>query len=66
MKSYTLGGQDLVSIAKGLGIALIGAALTYLTTVVTKMQFGQYTPVVYIFWSTVANTLRKVLDGVQS
>ena len=63
MKQFTFGKQDLISLAKGLGIALIGAALTYLTAWVTKTDFGTWTPIIVAFWSLAANIIRKSADG---
>lgn len=65
MNKFTFGKQDLISLAKGLGIALIGAALTYLTAYVSKTDFGQWTPVIVVFWSVIANVVRKSADGVK-
>ncbi len=53
---------DLVSLLKGLGVALVGAALTYLTAFVTGHDFGVYTPVVVMFWGFIANVVRKLID----
>lgn len=63
MKNFGLGTIDVQKIGKGLLIALIGAALTYLTPVVTHISFGIYTPVAYALWSTIANTVWKLVDG---
>jgi hypothetical protein len=54
---------DLVSMFKGLVIALIGAGLTYLTGWVTGHDFGSWTPLIVTVWSTVVNTLRKYFDA---
>lgn len=69
---YALTKADLISIGKGLLVAIGGAALTYLTAVVGKTNFTityggmmlNFTPVVYVLWSGVVNGARKVLDGV--
>ncbi len=63
MNNLTLGPTDLQKIGKGLLIALIGAALTYLTPIIAHLQVGVWTPVVYVGWSTVANIVWKLLDG---
>lgn len=60
---YGLNKADLEAIGKGLLIALVGAAVTYGSSVVTKVDFGVYTPLVVAFWSVVANAIRKVADG---
>ena len=54
---------DLISLGKGLIIALIGAALTYLTAWISKTSFGEWTPFVVAFWGFVANIIRKYIDA---
>lgn len=63
MNRFALGSTDWQKIFKGLLIAVIGAVLTYFTPIVTHWDFGVYTPVVYVVWSTLTNTAWKVLDG---
>ena len=64
MRSYTLGPIDLRKIIKGAAIAAAGAVLTYLTGVITHTNFGVvWTPVIYVVWSALVNTLTKILDG---
>lgn len=63
MKGFTLGNTDLKKIGKGALIAVIGALLTYFTTVVTNTNFGLWTPAVVAFWSIFTNTAWKVLDN---
>jgi len=65
MSKFLLGHQDLVSLAKGLGIALIGAGLTYLTAYVSKTNFGVYTPLIVTVFALIANIVRKSADGVR-
>jgi len=48
---------------KGLIIALLGAALTYLTTWISGYNWGVYTPVVVALWSVVVNLVRKAIDA---
>jgi hypothetical protein len=62
-KSYSLKREDLVKLGTGLGIALTGAALTYISQVITQVEFGAYTPVVVALWSVFANVIRKIIDG---
>lgn len=57
--SFSLSKEDAISLLKGLGIAVGGAALTYLTTYVTGANFGPYTPVVVALWSVIVNAARK-------
>jgi hypothetical protein len=58
---YSLNKEDGKRILLGAGIAVAGALLTYLTSVVTGMDFGQYTPMVVAIWAVLANTARKFL-----
>ena len=55
--------SDLLSLGKGLVIALIGAALTYFTGWITGHDFGAYTPLIVALWGTVANVIRKYIDA---
>ena len=45
----------------GLGIALAGATMTYLSDFILTIDFGVYTPIVMAFWSFVANLVRKFI-----
>lgn len=63
MKKYTLGQEDLLAIAKGAAIAVGGALLTYLATVVGQVDFGTWTPLVVAVAGILINAGRKVLDG---
>lgn len=56
---YQLTLDDLKKLGTGLGIALLGAALTYLTEQIPNIDFGQWTPLVVAFWSVIVNTARK-------
>lgn len=56
---YQLTLDDLKRLGTGLGIALLGAALTYLTEQIPNIDFGQWTPLVVAFWSVIVNTARK-------
>ena len=58
---YQLTIVDFKKLGTGLGIALLGAALTYLTEQIPNIDFGQWTPIVVAFWSVVVNTVRKWL-----
>ena len=59
------GKQDLISLGKGLLIALAGTAITYLYAYVTKQNFGVYTPIVMTLAPVLVNMIRKSLDGVK-
>lgn len=60
-KKFSLNKEDAVKILHGAGIALMGAGLTYISSVVSDTDFGVHTPLVVSFWSVVANTLRKYI-----
>ena len=55
--------DDLYALGKGLIIALIGSALTYLTTYITGHDFGMWTPMVVAMWSVIVNAIRKLIDS---
>lgn len=57
--SFNISKADLISVAKGLGIAVAGAAATYLSTFIAGHDFGAYTPIVVALWSVVINFTRK-------
>lgn len=63
--TFPYGKQDLLKIGRGLAIALIGAALTYMLQVVSHSNFGLYTPLVMTVASTLVNAGIKGLDGVK-
>lgn len=65
VKFLPFGEKDIISLVKGLAIAMIGAGLTYLTAWIAKLDFGTWTPLIVAFWSFVANLVRKYLDGVK-
>jgi hypothetical protein len=54
--------KDIKSLAIGLGITLLGAALTYLTEYITKADFGVYSPIVVSVWALIVNLVRKFLS----
>lgn len=58
---FQLNAEDLKKVASGLGVALLGAALTYLTEQIPNIDFGQWTPFVVAFWSVIVNAVRKWL-----
>lgn len=62
-KRFTLNKADLISLGKGLLITLAGAALTYLSENVAKMDFGEMTPLVVALFALVVNFCRKFLAG---
>lgn len=61
---FTLNKQDGKQILKGLAIALGGALLTYLSEIIIKIDFGQWTPVAVALFSAGINAGRKLLADV--
>ncbi len=62
-KKFSLNKADLLKIAKGAGIALLGALGTYLLTLVGVVDLGVYTPFVAGALSVVANAMIKFASG---
>ena len=60
---FSLNKLDYIAILKGLLITLLGAALTYLSEYVTKLDFGDYTPIVLTGFALLVNTIRKYITG---
>ena len=60
---YTLNTTDLKKIGTGAMVATIGALFTYLTQVITQIDFGQWTPIVVAVYGVLANIVRKFLAG---
>lgn len=60
-KRFSLNDIDWVKIGKGLLIALGGALLTYMTQIITDINFGNYTLLIMAFWSSIVNIVRKWL-----
>lgn len=58
-KRFQLNSTDVKKILVGLGVALAGAALTYISSVITSVDFGSWTPIVVAAFSVVANVVRK-------
>ena len=54
--------EDLISLAKGAGIAAAGAVLTYVSAWVSGADFGTMTPAVVAVFSVLANAARKYLN----
>lgn len=60
-KRFKLNLVDLKKIGVGALIAIIGAALTYGSEIITEVDFGVYTPMVMASWSVLVNIVRKFL-----
>ncbi|MBI5071659.1 hypothetical protein HZB93_02065 [Candidatus Falkowbacteria bacterium] len=57
----TLDQVDWKKVLTGLGIALVGAAMTYISGWITGVDFGAWTPLVVAGWSAITNLVRKFL-----
>ena len=57
--------NDLVKVGKGALIAGAGAILTYLTTAITSLDFGEYTPLVVAGFGILINFLRKLIPKTE-
>ena len=64
-KAFSISSPEFISVLKGLGIAVGGAALTYLSSYIAHTDFGAYTPVVVALWSVVVNFARKFIPSTQ-
>ena len=53
--AFSISKAELVTVFKGLGIALAGAALTYFSQFISHTDFGMYTPLIVAGWSFVTN-----------
>lgn len=58
---FTLTKENLIKIARGAGIAMGGALLTYLTTFISETDFGIYTPLVVAMGGIIINAGREFL-----
>ena len=58
-----LNKDDFKRIGLGAIVAIVGALMTYLSQVITTIDFGVYTPIVVAFWGIVANIVRKWLTN---
>ena len=60
---FTLNKTDLYKIIKGACIALGGALLAYLASIIGQIDFGPYTPVIVAVGSILINAGLKFLEG---
>lgn len=62
-EQFSLNKEDGLKIAKGAGIAVTGALLTYLAGVLPDVNFGQYQMVLFPLFSTLVHTGLKYFEG---
>lgn len=61
MNQFNFTKENMIKIAKGAGIAVGGALLTYLAQFISDTDFGQWTPVVVALGGIVINAGREFL-----
>lgn len=59
VKILAITKEDWIKIAKGLGIAVAGAAMTYVEQLLPMLEFGEYTPIVMAVNCVIVNIIRK-------
>lgn len=64
-KKYSLNKEDFKRIGIGALVALVGALLTYLETLIPNVDFGNWTPVAVAINSILANAVRKYIADNQ-
>ena len=60
---YELNKEDGKKILIGFGVAIIGAAITFVSDAIPMVDWGEWTPVVVAVSSTLVNLARKFLAG---
>jgi hypothetical protein len=58
---FSISKEDLTKVGKGALIAGAGAVLTYLSSAITGLDFGVYTPIVVSAFGILVNFLRKFI-----
>jgi hypothetical protein len=61
--AFKLDNVDAKKLLKGLGVAVVGAGLTYLTSWITDQDFGTATPMIVAGFGFLANFVRKLLTN---
>lgn len=60
---YNLNKQDGIKIAKGAGIAVSGALLTYATDIIPMIEWGEYKPLIVAVSGILINASWKLRKG---
>ena len=58
-KRFSLDVVDWKKIGIGFLVAISGAGLTYITEFLSGIDFGEFSPIVMVVWSVIANLVRK-------
>jgi len=64
-KQYQLNKEDMLKVGKGALIASTGAVVDIVAGYVLQIDFGQYTPLIYMATPIIVNFVRKLLAGKQ-
>ena len=62
-KKFSWNDEDIKKILVGACIAIGGAFLTYLSSIITNIDFGDYTPIIVAIASILINAGKKFLEG---
>lgn len=65
-KRFSLNWTDAKKVFIGAGIALLGAAATYMQDTIPGVDFGVYTPIAYALNSMAVNAIRKFIQNYGS
>jgi hypothetical protein len=64
--SFTFSGINWSKVGAGIGVAVAGAVLTYLTTWISGQDFGAtWTPIVMTFWTSISVVARKWFSSIE-
>jgi hypothetical protein len=63
--SFSLATEDWQKVGKGAVIAILGAVLTYGTSLIPTVNFGNYTPLAVALWSVLVNLGWKYVKNNQ-
>jgi hypothetical protein len=64
-KTFKVNKEDLIKVAKGASIAVIGALLTYGSEYLSGVDYGEWTPLIVAVWSVFVNLGRKFIANNQ-
>jgi uncharacterized membrane protein AbrB (regulator of aidB expression) len=61
IRKLDIGTNQWVSVLKGAGLAVLGAAVTYVGQNITSTDFGQYSYIIIPITTVILNVLQKVV-----